>query len=352
MFLVGDIGGTKTNIALLELSGNGKFRIVLEKNYSSKNYDSLRTIVKEFIEENKDIKITSACFGVAGPVKDGLCDATNLPWLVNSKKIAELLKINQNLVSLLNDLEAAAYGIEVLEEKDVYVLNKGIEQPYGNRCLISAGTGLGESIIFWDGKGYKPSASEGGHADFAARNKIEIDLLNYLINKYGRISYERILSGPGLLNVYNFFKDTTYQNTPAWLLERLKNGDPSAAISETAILKKDEACEKTLELFVSVYGAEAGNLALIALATSGVYIGGGIAPKILDKLKEGGFMQAFTHKGRLSVLVSQMPVKVILNDKIPLLGCGNFLSSQEQKDSIYSATWFSNKIMLLCIDFQ
>ena len=331
MFLVGDIGGTKTNIAVVELT-SGKFKIILEKNHSSKNYDSLRTIVNEFTAENKDLKISSACFGVAGPVKNGLCDATNLPWLVNAKKIAELLNIDSNSVSLLNDLEAAAYGIEVLEDKDVFVLNKGIEQKNGNRCLISAGTGLGEAIIFWDGKRYKPSASEGGHTDFAPRNKIEIDLLNYLINKYGRISYERILSGPGLLNVYNFFKDTAYQSTPSWLLERLKNGDPSAAISEIAISRKDEACEKTLELFISVYGAEGGNLALTSLATGGVYLGGGIAPKILDKLKEGGFMQAFTHKGRLSVLVSQMPVKVILNDKIPLLGCANFLSMQEQKD--------------------
>ncbi|MBI2995497.1 MAG: glucokinase [Candidatus Melainabacteria bacterium] len=327
MYLVGDIGGTKTNIALLE-TVDKKFKIVLEKNYPSKNHDSLRTIVKEFTTENKNLNIVCACFGVAGPVKDGLCDATNLPWLVDAKKIAEVLNINSNLVWLLNDLEAGAYGIEVLEDKDVFILNEGTEIKHGNKCLLSAGTGLGESIIFWDGEKYKPSASEGGHTDFAPRNKIEINLLNYLINKYGRISYERILSGPGLLNVYEFFKDTTYQNTPTWLLERLKKEDPSAVIAEIGMAKKDECCEKALELFTSIYGAEAGNLALTSLATSGVYIGGGIAPKILDKLKEGSFMQAFTHKGRLSVMVSQMPVKVILNPKIPLLGCGNFLAAE------------------------
>ena len=330
MFLVGDIGGTKTNIAVLEPQ-NDKLKTLYEKSFISNDYDSLKTIVDKVVNGDlkHQFKISYACFGVAGPVKDGLCDATNLPWLVDSKKIAEVLNLTNNYVCLLNDLEAAAYGIQVLEEKDVFTLNKGKLQKNGNMALISAGTGLGESIVFWDGEKYKPSSSEGGHTDFAPRNKIEIDLLNYLINKYGRISYERILSGPGLLNVYNFFKETTYQNTPEWLLERLKKEDPSAVISDVAIAKKDIACEKALDLFTSIYGAEAGNLALTALATGGVYVGGGIAPKILEKLKEGAFMQAFTHKGRLSVLISQIPVKVILNDKIPLLGCGNFLNVQK-----------------------
>lgn len=329
MFLTGDIGGTKTNIAVLEPL-NGKFKTLYEKSFVSNNYDSLRTIVDKVINEELKhaFNITHACFGVAGPIKDGLCDATNLPWLVDSRKIAALLNLPSDNVSLLNDLEAAAYGIQVLEDKDVFVLNEGTPQNNGTLALISAGTGLGESIIFWNGENYKPSPSEGGHTDFAPRNKIEIDLLNYLIGKYGRISYERILSGPGLLNVYNFFKDTTYQNTPPWLLERFKKEDPSAVISEIAMSKKDICCEKALDLFTSIYGAEAGNLALTALATGGVYVGGGIAPKILNKLKEGAFMQAFTHKGRLSVLISHIPVKIILNDKTPILGCGNFLSTK------------------------
>ena len=327
MFLVGDIGGTKTNIAILEQQ-NGRFKTLYEKSFISNNYDSLRTIVDKVINEELKNKfnLSHACFGVAGPIKDGLCDATNLPWLVDSKKIADLLNLPHNNVCLLNDLEAAAYGIEVLEDKDVFVLNEGSSQKNRTLALISAGTGLGESIIFWDGQKYRPSPSEGGHTDFAPRNKIEIDILNYLITKYGRISYERILSGPGLLNIYNFFKDTAYQNTPEWLIERFKKENPSAVISDTAMSKKDICCEKALDLFVSVYGAEAGNLALTAMAVGGVYIGGGIAPKILDKLKEGSFMQAFTHKGRLSVLISHIPVKVILNDKVPLLGCGNFLN--------------------------
>ncbi len=334
MYLVGDIGGTKTNIAILE-SSSKKFKTVFEKSFPSKESDSLRTIVKKVFDEDvrDKLKISHACFGVAGPVKNGKCDATNLPWLVSSKKIAEVLNIDPSCVFLLNDLEAAAYGIDCLEENDICCLNKGIPQKGGTRCLISAGTGLGESIIVWDGKRYKPIPSEGGHSDFAPRNKIEIDLLNFLIDKYGRISYERILSGPGLWNVYNFFKETAYKNTSVWLLDRLKEEDPSAVISDVGMSKKDECSEKALELFVSVYGAEAGNLALKSLATGGVYLGGGIAPKILEKLKEGIFMQAFTNKGRLSVLVSQMPVMVVLNDKIPLLGCGNYLSmhSNEEK---------------------
>ena len=334
MYLVGDIGGTKTNIVALE--GNGRYKTIFEKTFQSKEYDSLRTIVKQIIDE-KGFKITGACFGVAGPVKNGRCEATNLPWIIDAKKIAEILKINEHLVYLLNDLEAAAYGIDALEEKDFYILNKGNPQKHGTKCLVSAGTGLGESIIVWDGKKYKPIPSEGGHTDFAPRTKTEIDLLNHLINKYGRVSYERILCGPGLVNVYEFFKETAYQDISAWLLERIKSEDPSAVISEIGMSKKDECCEKTLDLFVSIYGAEAGNLALKALATGGVYVGGGIAPKIIEKIKEGAFMQSFTNKGRLSIMVAQMPVKVILNPKHPLLGCANFLN-MKLKDNLEMAS--------------
>lgn len=335
MYLVGDIGGTKTNIAILDSNGNS-FKTVFEKSFLSKDYDTLRTIVKKVFEE--DIKgkfnITKACFGVAGPIKNGKCDATNLPWIVDSKKIAEVLNLGNNDVFLLNDLEAAAYGIDCLTDKDIFILNEGEEQKNGTRCLISAGTGLGESIIVHDEKNYRPIPSEGGHTDFAARNKTEMDLLEFLMDKYGRISYERILSGPGLLNTYEFFKKTSTQDISGWLSERIKEEDPSAVISEVAMSKKDESCEKALDLFVSVYGAEAGNLALKSLATGGVYIGGGIAPKILDKIKEGSFMQAFTNKGRLSIMISQMPVKVILNPKHPLLGCGNYLNIKCGKEAV------------------
>ena len=205
MYLVGDIGGTKTNIVSLE-DDNDRYKVIFEKSFPSKNYESLRSIVKEVIEQNK-FKIFGACFGVAGPVRNKRCEATNIPWIIDGRKIAEVLNIDLNNIHLLNDLEAAAYGIEALEEKDFFILNKGTVQRNGTRCLISPGTGLGESIIVWDGEKYKPIPTEGGHTDFAPRNKIEIDLLVYLINKYGRVSYERILCGPGLVNLYEFFKE-------------------------------------------------------------------------------------------------------------------------------------------------
>ena len=331
MYLVGDIGGTKTNILIYCLNGSKENKILFEKTFPSKDYDSLRTIVKSVVDEN-NFKISAACFGIAGPVKNKRCEATNLPWIIDAKKIAEVLKIDLENVHLLNDLEAAAYGIECLTEKDLYVLNDGEEEKHGTRCLISAGTGLGESIIVWNGNEYKPIPSEGGHADFAPRSKIEIELLSFLMNKYGRVSYERILCGPGLFNVYEFFKQTSYQDISSWLLDRIKNEDPSAVISEIGMSKKDEACEKALDLFVSVYGAQSGNLALTSLATGGVYIGGGIAPKILEKIKDGAFMQSFMNKGRLSVMVANMPVKVILNPKHPILGCLNYLNIRNKKE--------------------
>lgn len=326
MYLVGDIGGTKTNIVSLE-DDNDRYKVIFEKSFPSKNYESLRSIVKEVIEQNK-FKIFGACFGVAGPVRNKRCEATNIPWIIDGRKIAEVLNIDLNNIHLLNDLEAAAYGIEALEEKDFFILNKGTVQRNGTRCLISPGTGLGESIIVWDGEKYKPIPTEGGHTDFAPRNKIEIDLLVYLINKYGRVSYERILCGPGLVNLYEFFKEQSKQDIPMWLLQRMKNEDPSAVISELGMTKKDECCEKALDLFISIFGAEAGNLALKSLSVGGVYLGGGIAPKVLNKIKEEAFMQSFTNKGRLSVMIAQMPVKIILNDRHPILGCANYLRMQ------------------------
>lgn len=329
MYLVGDIGGTKTNIVVLQDDGK-KYKTIYEKTFLSRDFDSLRSIVKQVVDEN-NFKIKAACFGVAGPVKNNRCEATNLPWIIDAKKIAEVLNVESKDVSLLNDLEAAAYGIECLEEKDFLILNQGLPVKEGTRCLVSAGTGLGESIIVWTENGYKPIPTEGGHTDFAPTTKVEVELLSFLMNKYGRVSYERILCGPGLQNVYEFFNQRTKQDISSWLLERIKKEDPSAVISEVAMSKKDEACENALDLFVSVYGSEAGNLALKSLSTGGVYIGGGIAPKILEKIKEGPFLKSFTNKGRLSVMVAQMPVKVILNDKHPLLGCANYLSKKREK---------------------
>lgn len=333
MYMVGDIGGTKTNIVVLDENGIHDYKPLYEKTFLSNDFDSLRSIVKKVMEENS-FSISGACFGVAGPVKNNRCDATNLPWIIDAKKIADVLDVSKDSVYLLNDLEAAAYGIECLEEKDFFTINRGHEVIGGTRCLVSAGTGLGESILIYDGSGYKPIPSEGGHTDFAPTSKIEVELLDYLMKKYGRVSYERILCGPGLQNVYEFFNRKSKQDISSWLLDRIKNEDAAAVISEVGISKKDEACENAIELFVSVYGSAAGNLALTSLSTGGVYIGGGIAPKILDKIKEGAFMKSFTNKGRLSVMVSHMPVKIILNDKHPLLGCVNYIKKQKNKQPV------------------
>ncbi|MBV9211452.1 MAG: glucokinase, partial [Acidobacteria bacterium] len=230
---------------------------------------------------------------------------------------------------LINDLEATAHGIHALDANQLVTLNEGEAQSGGNLALIAAGTGLGEAALFHDGAGYRVAASEGGHADFAPRNQLEMELLAYLLTKHRRVSYERVLSGPGLVNVYNFFKQREDAAEPAWLAEALTAGEDQAqTIAEAALSGKAELCVKALSLFVKIYGAQAGNLALIFKATGGVYLGGGIAPKIISKLRDGIFMQAFTDKGRLTPLVAATPVRVIMNPKTALLGAAQCAAQQ------------------------
>lgn len=314
--LAGDIGGTKTILALFSEEGKG-LRPLREETFPSGDYPDFGEALKEFLKEGKPA-LRCAAFGVAGPVLNGRCETTNLPWVVDAAKIARRFSIPS--VTLLNDLEAAAYGTLTLTERDFLVLNRApSETAPGNRAIIAAGTGLGEGILFWDGSAYRPSASEGGHADFAPRDPLQVALLEFLWKKYPAVSYERILSGPGLLNVYHFLKEAGGEEPP-WLSRRLAEEDPAAVVSEVALSGKADLCVKALDLFVSVYGAEAGNLALKALATGGVDIGGGIAPKIREKLRDGTFMKAFIDKGRFAPLMSRIPVRVILNEKTGLLG--------------------------------
>ena len=227
-----------------------------------------------------ECKLTRASFGIAGPVRNGRCEATNLPWVVDSKTLAKRLGLKR--VGLINDLEANAYGIAVLQSTDFVILNKGARNAKGNKAIISAGTGLGEAGMYWDGQVHRPFPSEGGHADFAPRNHLEMELLDYLMKRYRRVSYERLVSGPGLVNVYQFLRDTGKGEEPAWLAEQMRHGDPAPIISQHAMDGKSPLCLHALELFVSLYGAEAGNLALKIMATGGVYLGGGIAPKIVS----------------------------------------------------------------------
>ncbi|MBI3597771.1 MAG: glucokinase [Nitrospirae bacterium] len=316
MILAGDIGGTKTHLALFRKMNGGLAR-VRGKIFPSREYAGLEAVIRKFLPTRKTA-IDCACFGVAGPVLDGRCETTNLPWTIDAEPIAKTFGIPG--VFLLNDLEATAYGSLFLTDEDFHTLNPGRPQPHGNRAVIAAGTGLGEAVLFWDGGGYRASASEGGHTDFGPRGPIEIQLLEYLLKRFPHVSYERIVSGPGLLNIYQFMKDTGRVEEPEWLPGKMAVEDPAAVITEAALAGWSEICVKTVDLFVSIYGAEAGNLALKSLATGGVSLGGGIAPRIITKLLDGQFMKAFADKGRYASLLSPIPVRIILNETVGLLG--------------------------------
>ena len=321
LVLAGDIGGTKTNLALFSVHGE-KLHSESQHNFPSKRYSGLIPVVQEFLAGG-DHAIDAACFGIAGPVVDGKVKTPNLPWMINATELRRTVKLD--CVDLLNDLEAAAYGIFTLENDEFFTLNEGVMRQAGNKALIAAGTGLGQAILYDDRHHFHPLASEGGHGDFAPRNELEIELLRHLIARFGHVSYERVLSGPGLLNIYRFLKEGRGLEEPAWLTERLAAADdPSAVISQTALAKEAEICVEALNLFVAVYGAEAGNLALRAKAVRGFYVGGGIAPKILDKLKDGTFMKAFVDKGRYTDLLAATRVQVVLNPQAALRGAAYY----------------------------
>ena len=318
--LAGDIGGTKANLALFSVQGE-KLTPGIKKTFASKDYPGLEPLLREFLQDNT-AQIRSACFGVAGPVIDGKSKTPNLPWVLDVREISRSLGLGP--VALINDLEATGYGVLTLDGGEFVTLNEGLSQREGNMALIAAGTGLGEAILFWDGSGYRPSASEGGHSDFAPRTPIEIELLRYLIVRFGHVSFERVVSGPGLLNIYHFLKESNHFKEPPWLRERLAGRDPCAVISEVALAEEAEICVQALDMFVSLYGAEAGNLALKAKAIRGFYIGGGIAPKILKTLKDGAFIRAFTDKGRFADFLSDIRVQVVLNDEAALRGAAYY----------------------------
>ena len=323
MILAGDVGGTKVHLALYDFA-DGKLSHARDKQYPAKQYSGLEEIVREFMAADK---VTAACFGVPGPVREGRLRLTNLPWTIDSRELATDLDIDY--VFLINDLQANGFGIAELGPDQIYTLSEGDASQIGNRGLISAGTGLGEGFLIWDGRSYVPYPSEGGHADFAPRTEDDIDLLRFLRQKYnGRISFERVVSGTGLTNAYEFLREVRGIEEPNWLAERIAHEDPNAVITELALAAKSEICEKATNMFVSAYGAEAGNLALKVLSVGGLYVGGGIAPRILEKLKDGTFMKAFTDKGRLSQLLVNMPVRVILENRTALIGAAAYAEAR------------------------
>jgi glucokinase len=324
MILAGDVGGTKVHLALFDFT-EGKLNHTRDKQYPAKEYSGLEEIVKEFLGTDH---VSAACFGVPGPVRDGRLRLTNLPWTLDSRELAKNLAIDH--VFLINDLEANGYGVAELGPDQIYTLSDGDASQIGNRGLIAAGTGLGEGILAWNGRIHVPYPSEGGHTDFGPRNEEEIELLRFLQRKYnGRVSYERVVSGMGLTNIYEFLRDSRGLEEPKWLADKIAEApDPNSVITEMALSAKSEICAKALDMMVSIYGAEAGNLALKVLSVGGLYVGGGIAPKILEKLKDGTFLKAFQDKGRLSQLLINMPVRVILDSGAALMGAAAYAEAR------------------------
>ena len=323
MILAGDIGGTKTNLALFEIEDN-MLHMLSQKQFPSREYSSLTEIISAFEEQSSAYKIDAACFGIAGPVIDGRCRTTNLPWDISTSDLQEHLHIDK--VRLMNDLEATAYGMLYLPEDEFVDLNPTGRSVDGNRAVIAAGTGLGEAMLFYDGTDYHPIGSEGGHSDFAPVTGQQDELLKWMRNRYpGHVSYERILSGPGIYTLYEFLYESGFAPQPASMMQISEGQDRSAMVSECALKEQDPLCMETLRLFAEIYGAEAGNLALKSMSLGGVYIGGGIAPKILPVMTNRHFMNGFASKGRFEEMLRGMQVKISLNPETALLGAAHFV---------------------------
>lgn len=320
VILAGDIGGTSARLACFELEG-GRLRTNKGERYASRSYRGLGEIVRAFTGEQEG-EISIAVFGIPGPVRSDEVITPNLPWVVRRAELAAELGIDA--VWLLNDLEASAYGLAVLEPEDFAPINRGTRDPEGNLAVVSAGTGLGEAGAVWNGQRHEPFAGEGGHASFAPRNALEAELLLYLHERIGHVSWERVVSGPGLCEIYEFLRGSGRGAERSSVREKMRSGDPAAAISEEALAGRCALCVAALDLFVSLYAAEAGNFALKILATGGVYLGGGIAPRIVGKLRTPEFMDSFSDKGRMRDLLESIPVSVILNDGTGLLGAARF----------------------------
>ncbi len=319
--LAGDIGGTKTLLQIADCE-TGRCRGVREQRFDSGSHDGLASIIGEFLREEKAKTIEAACFGIAGPVKQTAAGqsvkVTNLPWEIHGDAIAREFGFPR--VRLINDFQAIGYGIEALGAKDLVVLQPGEPVEHGPRAVIGAGTGLGQGILIWNRDHYEPVATEGGHANFAPVNESQIELTRYLLKTVGRASWELILSGHGLVRLYTFFKERgEFPETPA-LSAAMKNGDAAAAITKAALERNDPLANQTLDLFVDIYGAQAGNLALTAGATGGVYVAGGIAPKIISRLTDGRFMRAFLNKSKMKSYVEVIPVQVVMNPNVGLMG--------------------------------
>jgi glucokinase len=327
MILAGDIGGTNARLAYFQAQ-NGHLRLVSERVFPSREHSELGEIVTRFLDDSGE-KPQAACFGIAGPVRNGRVETSNLPWVIEQSRLAK--QIHTPTTLLINDLEASAWGIGALVSSDLVSLNKVTGPATGNQAVIAPGTGLGEAGLFWDGSRHHVFACEGGHCDFAPQTEEQIELLRYLRKRFGHVSYERILSGPGLVNVYEFLRDNAPEKENPEFAAMSRKGDPAAAISKAALAGTNALAQKALEIWISVYGAEASNLALKVMATGGLFLAGGISPKVLAGLTGPLFMQAFLDKGRLRALVEAIPVQVVTNEKAGLLGAARCAAVRASK---------------------
>lgn len=319
--LAGDIGGTKTLLQIAECKG-ARCRVIREQRFDSASYSTFSSIVEQFLEEEKKHSIKSACFGIAGPIQEKtrgeFVKVTNLPWEIHGPELERRFRIPR--LRLINDFQAIGFGIEALKKKDLVVLQKGKTVKYAPRAVLGAGTGLGQGILIWNKDYYVPVATEGGHANFAPTNELQIELARYLLKTAGRTSWELVLSGHGLVQLYSFLKTRGSEPESAEVAGAMHGDDPAAMITHAAMTRNDPLANKTLDLFVDIYGAQAGNLALTAGATGGVYIAGGIAPKIISRITDGRFMRAFLNKGKMQKYVATIPVQVVINPQVGLIG--------------------------------
>jgi len=324
MILAGDIGGTNARLAYFQPQ-NGHLCLVSERVYPSREHSELGEIVSQFLDDS-GTRPEVACFGIAGPVRNGRVETSNLPWVIEQSRLAQHIHLPATL--LINDLEASAWGIGGLVPSDLVALNQVSGPAIGNQAVIAPGTGLGEAGLFWDGSRHQVFACEGGHTDFAPQSDLQIELLRFLQKRFGHVSYERVISGPGLVNVYEFLRASGSAQPSSDLEAAIQKSDPAAAISRAALDGSSPLAEKSLDLWISVFGAEASNLALKTMATGGLFLAGGISPKVLAKLKGPLFMEAFLNKGRLRPLVQAIPVQVVTNEKAGLLGAARCAASR------------------------
>ncbi len=325
MFLAGDIGATKTQLGVFS-SDRGLRNPFFEAEFSSAQYPNLEAIVSEFLQQVHQ-PLRTAVFGVAGPVMGGQADITNLPWLIDEKILGRLLNVSS--IRLINDLEAMACAVPLLTSSDLCILNRGDATNGGAIAIIAPGTGLGEAFLIHDGSCYHGHASQGGHADFAPNNLLEEELWHYLYKKHGHVTYEMVCSGRGISNIYRFLRNRRSDEEPPWLSEKLANEKDSTPIIVDDATKSEKPCDlcvQAIQLFVSILGAEAGNMALKVLATKGVYITGGLPWRVLPFLQDGRFMESFREKGPMTDLVSRIPVHVILYPKVALMGAACYAS--------------------------